>query len=302
MVLRQLRGRVSATVWLDGAIAGLTVAALACATVLSPVLVRSRGAVDGVATNLVYPVADVGLLALVGAALVLGGGRGRSLWLILGSLLATGVANTAYLLRESRDSYRPGSWIDAVWTAALLVFALAAPTVGGARSWPGADSRAVHRAGPRDPPRHSSRHSPRDTARAESAAGGGTGRARAGRCRAPRPAPPPRAGAHAAAVLASAAIVAALGRLVLTLRDVRQLAETRREARTDELTGLMNRRGFYRQVTAVLERSAPEQRALLLLDLDRFKEVNDSLGHHAGDELPPAGRRTTADRPGTSRI
>jgi diguanylate cyclase (GGDEF)-like protein len=59
----------------------------------------------------------------------------------------------------------------------------------------------------------------------------------------------------------------------------------RRQARTDELTGLANRRRF----SEVLERMcAGAQRApfaVLLVDLDRFKEVNDALGHQTGDAL-----------------
>jgi diguanylate cyclase (GGDEF)-like protein len=55
----------------------------------------------------------------------------------------------------------------------------------------------------------------------------------------------------------------------------------------DPLTGLANRSMFHREVNDVLTRCgrAGSQAALLLLDLDRFKEVNDSLGHASGDEL-----------------
>ena len=56
----------------------------------------------------------------------------------------------------------------------------------------------------------------------------------------------------------------------------------------DPLTGLPNRTLFHEQLAACLERVAQDPEypfAVLLLDLDRFKVVNDSLGHLAGDEL-----------------
>jgi diguanylate cyclase (GGDEF)-like protein len=56
-------------------------------------------------------------------------------------------------------------------------------------------------------------------------------------------------------------------------------------SRTDELTGLPNRRALMMDVSARLREPEAPPSALLVLDLDRFKEVNDSLGHEAGDRL-----------------
>jgi diguanylate cyclase (GGDEF)-like protein len=59
-----------------------------------------------------------------------------------------------------------------------------------------------------------------------------------------------------------------------------------REARQDALTGLPNRSAFERQVAQVAkDRRAGAVRFVMMFDLDRFKEVNDTLGRHAGDEL-----------------
>ena len=55
-------------------------------------------------------------------------------------------------------------------------------------------------------------------------------------------------------------------------------------ARHDDLTGVLNRTGFIEELTKRLARDLQRQ-SILMIDLDRFKAVNDTLGHSAGDEL-----------------
>ncbi len=57
------------------------------------------------------------------------------------------------------------------------------------------------------------------------------------------------------------------------------------QANHDSLTGLVNRREFEHQLSQIVESKQQTYHALLYLDLDRFKIVNDTCGHNAGDEL-----------------
>jgi diguanylate cyclase (GGDEF)-like protein len=76
-------------------------------------------------------------------------------------------------------------------------------------------------------------------------------------------------------------------RMVMTQGEVRQLGRSNYlDARTDHVTGLSNRRGFLEDGGARLAELKPsEQLGIVLIDLDGFKEVNDSIGHAYGDEL-----------------
>ena len=88
--------------------------------------------------------------------------------------------------------------------------------------------------------------------------------------------------------------------LVAAANAEQQIAEQRARIRyledlsiTDELTGILNRRGFCRELDRALARAARhgESGVLLLCDLNGFKTVNDSLGHQAGDAVLQAVAR-----------
>jgi diguanylate cyclase len=92
------------------------------------------------------------------------------------------------------------------------------------------------------------------------------------------------AGANGIGIACAALAAVGAGiRMAINVRELTQLAVTRREALTDELTGLANRRALLRRISALSAEGTPV--ALALLDVDKFKEVNDALGHAAGDDL-----------------
>jgi diguanylate cyclase (GGDEF)-like protein len=88
--------------------------------------------------------------------------------------------------------------------------------------------------------------------------------------------------ATAAAWAALATMVLLTAKTVVVFRQLDALNAIRTQAMTDALTGLGNRRALQESLVGV-ERG--DEVALVVIDLDRFKAVNDTLGHAAGDEL-----------------
>ncbi|HEX3907915.1 MAG TPA: bifunctional diguanylate cyclase/phosphodiesterase, partial [Mycobacteriales bacterium] len=246
------------TLWLDGLVGGLGV--IAVATVwLQFLRTHTDGPRGAVLTALAYPVGDLILLVLVIGTCGLLGWRADRQWLCLGAgILMFAAADTIYALRVATDSYRAGTLLDPMWAVAVVVIAAAALSASAERQVARADGWSLLVV---------------PSVFVLAALGllvYGTWR-------------------HLpflSVALATGTVLAGLTRAGLTFRDVRFLAASRVQARTDELTGLGNRRHFHEVLAARIAALTPDQHlAVLLLDLDRFKEVNDGLGHSVGDLL-----------------
>jgi diguanylate cyclase (GGDEF)-like protein len=267
-LIRARVARFHASMWLDGLVGALGAGAVAVAALLGPALEVTEGDVAAVLTNLAYPVADVVLLALlVAVSAMLGLRRERTLLLVGAAIVANLVGDIVYLDLATAGVYVEGGPLDLTWLAAMTLFAVAARS---------SDPDSVH----------------------EPAGAGAQTGSRVGWRVLAVPLACNLASLMvlavgygdqlpaAAAWLAVGCVVAALARTAITFREVRAFNEVREQARTDELTGLPNRRAFLDAAQRELDAAtARHPAALLLLDLDGFKEVNDSLGHHAGDGL-----------------
>jgi diguanylate cyclase (GGDEF)-like protein len=118
------------------------------------------------------------------------------------------------------------------------------------------------------------------------------------------PSKPISAGYAVIAFVMAAVIISGSVGAVMSYRsavDLQQLALVRAElwrvSRTDQLTGLLNRRGFVEAATTAMAKAKEEHlpTAALMCDVDRFKSINDAFGHEFGDTvLAEVGRLLTS--------
>jgi diguanylate cyclase (GGDEF)-like protein len=108
----------------------------------------------------------------------------------------------------------------------------------------------------------------------------------------------PPVGLPLAIAVLGIALAALLASLVVSWGRGERMRELERQASQDSLTGLGNRRRFEEDLAAAMARSHRDGKtgALLILDLDHFKRINDSQGHPAGDQLIKAVAETLRKR------
>ncbi len=264
LFMRGQTKQLRVTNWLDGAIAGLGVAAACAAVLLIGGLEATGQGTFGAITNLAYPIGDALLLGLIVGGFAALSGHHKTPWILLAIGMSLNIfGDSSNVLQSSFGASHLGFVLNGIaWPAAITLMSMAV--------W-----------------------------------------------LRPRPTNPlileptanftlPILGSAAALVLLSSASVLSVARfsialavltllvvgirLVLSVRSLEMLSQQRhRQSVTDELTGLWNRRYLFRVLDEFFAGWEVEPNnqslAFLFIDLDRFKEINDSFGHPAGDEL-----------------
>ena len=256
---RELRSS-GASVWLDSLLGGLG-AATVMTLVLERVLVSASEGALHTGLAMIYPILDLVVAAAALGVTAMQGYTLRWRWplLAVGFLLLAAVDGFSALDFAS-GSFSAGAVLDGVWPLGLSLLC------------PWALAR------------------PDDTARPATRVALAIPAFAATSVLAVLAATQEAAVSTTTRALAALTLLATVARTHLAFQQVLRFADERRQAATDELTGLPNRRTLVHAAPALLATGADQ--ALLLLDLDRFKEINDSLGHDVGDEL----LRRVADR------
>jgi diguanylate cyclase (GGDEF)-like protein len=261
-VVRPEGGRGDAATFIDAAVVGIAMFGALWVLFVDTVFETESNTTAALLTQLAYPVMDVALLAVAARLAVTLHLKHPPFALILAGLGSLAVADTAYGIYNAEGIFQTGTFIDAFWLAFYVLFAAAAlhPDV-------------------RDPgraPELQDRLTARQLVLMFIATLGvplidllwGTQADRV------------------VTIIASALLfLLILIRVFSLMRTIEAGQERLRyDARHDSLTGLTNRTLFSERTAAALEK-ADSHVSVLFIDLDDFKNINDSLGHASGDVL-----------------
>jgi diguanylate cyclase (GGDEF)-like protein len=255
-LVRRDHGSFPKALWLDGALG-----AAGASTVLAAGMSSLHSGPQGNAAVLVgaaYTVADLLLVAMIAGLLAVRGMRGGSIWVWLaGGMAVFCAADVAYAVRVDAGLYAVATTLHLLWMTGITCIALSIWSPSRDRAIEAARSKAMLAV--------------------------------------------PMLATLAAVVilalfsfgehpfvmsLATFTLLLAAARTVVSFRHVERLSHARRQAVTDDLTGLGNRRSLFEHGKQRLDAAdATDRLALILIDLDNFKQINDTFGHPVGDEL-----------------
>ena len=258
MLVRARAHEINWRLWMDGLIAALGTAALGTAFVFDFVAEQTSGTTLEILTTLSYPLGDIGMLSLVVGVVALTGWRpGRTWSLLLAGLAALVIADIAYTLQATEGALPGGEWVNPIYLIAAVCLggAVWQPKQAAEITSPGEDGRREILV----PAVFAAVMIGLFAMQYNSTAGG------------------------LSTILWAATMSAVIARLAMSDRENKRLLE---QVQTDPLTGLGNRGRMQVDLERLCEiatESSPA--ALLFLDLNGFKHLNDTLGHPAGDEL-----------------